>query len=152
MFSSRPVMASVSQDRMVSVSQGSLALVSLDPLDGVWLSRPSQMNTGSPYWSVNTALVSSSSFHPKVAVSRWIPPVLIWSSTVKSYIKCLMHISRSRAYRINMITKSYYETAISKLRDLNTKLYWRSYTITDALRLFRLSGFQALASPGINMF
>ena len=70
MFSSRPVMASVSQDRMASVSQGSLALVSLDPLDGVRLSRPSQMNTGSPYWSVNTALVSSSSYYPKVAASR----------------------------------------------------------------------------------
>ena len=38
-------------------------------LDGVCLSRQILMNTGSPYRSVNTALVSSRLYHPKVAAS-----------------------------------------------------------------------------------
>ena len=45
------------------------------------------MNTGSPYRSLNAALVSSSSYHPKVDTSVEYP----WSyyEALKSYIKRL---------------------------------------------------------------
>ena len=117
---------------LASVSQDSWASVSLDSLNGVWLSRRSLMNTGSPYRSLNTTLASSRLYYSKVAASRWMPSVLIWSS--QSVWGCF---TRRRSYLINLKTMSNYETANSKLnmdRGLNTQLYWRSYTTTDFLR------------------
>ena len=96
MFSSRPALASVSLYRrlqFLSVNGFSffmwIASVSLDSLDGVWLSGRSLLNNSSPYKSLNTILASSRSHYPKVAASRWMPQVLLWSSQVLQCTKRL---------------------------------------------------------------
>ena len=122
MFSSRSALA--------SVSQVSLASVSLDSLDRVWPSRRSLMNIGSPYRSLNTALIAFESVSPKGGrISLTIPsPAMKLPSPISSVWG---HIYRRRLYCFNLITKSYYEAAnykLNKYRGLNTQLYWQSYT------------------------
>ena len=147
MFSSRSTLASVSQASLASVSQDRLASVSPDSLDRVWPSRRIMMNTDSPYRSLNTALLSSSSYYLKVAASRWIPLVLLWSSQV------LYQASEAvspKGGRINLITKSFYETAESKPK--HEENFFGGFSSKTKNALFRRSKIVVLKTQISNLF
>ena len=88
----------------------------------LWLPDWSLQAIGSPYWSLNTALLAFPS------VSGWLALVLLWISQVLFQVST--SVSHKGLYQIHLIKQSYYEALSSKLnrcRGLNTELYWQSY-------------------------
>ena len=92
------------------------------------------VESGSPYWSLNTALLT---FPVRIAwgsVSSWLAPVLLWSAQFLYIYQASTSVSHKGSYQIHLIKQSYYEEVnamLNKGRDLNAQLYWLSHTSTQ---------------------